>query len=272
VADISSLNIDLIHKLRIAFYQSLRQQKISEPMRLQMKQTFPLQTFPLLISSLIGLLFATESCQLFKKRQVDLTHQEVEAFTHSIGDSETECFFFLPEQFERQLVALFEFQGLLLNDAIALSFTNISAEDFDLCRTNLFDNVHEIGVTFSTVYGSNVGSQIETLLNEQTELLFAQIAAIHCRNRESLKNNLAQSYSNGYLFIEFLNILNPYFSAQTEKYMMDEHILLQVEQIKAYSQGYLKRGEELKCRSINQFVELAIHISKAVEKQMTDCT
>jgi hypothetical protein len=184
-----------------------------------------------------------------------------------MNDCDTECLCFWPEQFEGHLVSLFELQGLLLNDAIALSFADSCDEILDLCRDNLYDNVHEIGIAFASAYGSRVGSEVEKLWMQQTNLTLAQLQAVFYQDPKAENRFLMEAYANGSLFIEFLSILTPYFSAQGEKYMMDEHVSLQSEQIKAYSRGLINRGEEFRCRSVDQLVELALHISKAIEKE-----
>lgn len=220
-----------------------------------------------MLSALLGLGLIAQSCSYFKRTQIEPIYEEEEVVNAS-EDCDSECPFFMPEQFEAGLSNLFEMQGNLLNDVMVAVLND--QEFAEIGESNLYENTHEIAALMGTVYGSRVADQIEFLLGRQNQLFLAYLDAIKCQNDALAKRLLVQSYANGHLFVELINIMNPFFAYAPEKYMMDEHVTLQSDQAKAYFKGDIERGEELKRRSIKQSQEMGLHIARAVQTQMTE--
>ena len=232
-----------------------------------MRKDLPLK----MISSLLGLLLMTESCSYFKGTKPEAIDLNEEVFVNPTEDCESEAAVFIPEEFDSALISLFEIQAFLINDAMVAIINHAPQELVDMGQSNLFENIHEIAFLFASPYGSEVAYRMETLLGQQMRLLLDYIHAIESQNEALAKTLLVQSYSNGRLLVEFLNIMNPFFAFEPEKYMLDEHVTIESNQAMAYLNGDIERAEELKQRSVGQLKELAIHISKAVRKQMTEC-
>lgn len=232
-----------------------------------MKRDLPLK----MISSLLGLLLMTESCSYFKGTQTVAIDQNEERVVNPTEACESEAVF-IPEEFDSTLISLFEIQAFLINDAMVAIINQAPQELIDMGQNNLFENTHEIAFLFASPYGSQVAYRVETLLDQQMRLLLDYVHALKSQNKALAKTLLAQSYSNGRLLVEFLNIMNPFFAFEPEKYMLDEHVTIESNQAIAYLTGDIKRAEELKQLSAGQLKELAIHISKAVRMQMTECT
>lgn len=228
-----------------------------------------------MILSLLGLLLMTESCRRFNRpteivyQDKETVYQDEECF-ENIEDCDSETPFFLPEEFESNLCRLFEMQGILLNDAIVAILHHPSEEIVEQGKTNLCENGHEIATLFATIYGSKVGSRIEALISQQNKLFLAYAFAIKFQNDDLAKELFVRSYVNGQMLVEFLNIMNPFFAYEPEKYMMDEHVTLETDQVKAYFKEDLEQAEELKVRSIKQLREMAMHMAKAIHTQIAD--
>lgn len=221
-----------------------------------MKKDFSLS----IIISLLGLVILAHSCKA--------PHMEVEnRESIEIPMQDFEPPEFCPEDFEERLGALLEMHGFLFNDAMFAVIFNLPDEIIDNGKTNLFNSTYEIAMLFSTVYDPAVAARIQVLLDQDIGLFFNYIDAIKSGNKELAKKRLVQSYANGQMFVQFLNIMNPYFAYEPEKHMLDEHVTLLADQVNAYLRRDLIRAEELNNRSAKQLKELALHITKAIQKQ-----
>lgn len=218
------------------------------------------------LSSWLALGLMTGACSYFKRAPVEV--MEEAEFEGLVEDCDSECPYFRPEEFRAALTKQYELQGHLLNDAMVAILND--QEFVDLAINNLNDNTHEIAAVLGTVYGSRVAEQIELLLNCQNQLLLDYLDALKAQNKVLAKEYLRQSYANGHLLMEFINIMNPFFAYRPETYMMDEHVTLESDQAQAYLQGDIERAEELKQRSIKQMEEMALHLAGAIETQMTE--
>lgn len=216
----------------------------------------------LVLFSLLGLALMAQSC---KRSQMEVEDPSEAIVLTPRVDFEPPDFY--PEAFEACLTNYFEMQSRLFNDAMFAVIVNASQEIIENGQTNLFNNTHEIGMLFSTVYEPEVAARIECLLNQDICLFFEYLNALQSRNKESAKTILVQLYANGRMLVEFINIMNPYFAYEPEKYMLDEHVTLITDQAEAYLRRDLKRAQELNRRSVKQLKELAVHITKAMVKQ-----
>lgn len=215
-----------------------------------------------LLFSLLGLAMMAQSCT---RSQIEVEDPS-EAFVLTPRvDFEPPDFY--PEAFEACLSNYFEMQALLFNDAMFAVIVNAPQEIIENGKTNLFNNTHEIGMLFSTIYEPEVAARIECLLNQDICLFFEYLDALKSRNKELSKKKLVQLYANGHMLVEFLNIMNPYFAFEPEKYMLDEHVTMITDLAEAYLRRDLKRAQELNRRSVKQLRELAVHITKAMVKQ-----
>lgn len=219
-----------------------------------------------LICALITLLFFTASCRSTVNKK--LPEEIVE--DNFVEDCDSEVNEINPSEFLNHLADLFKLQGLLLNDFIVAKLNHQSLEMMETGKVNLFMNTSEIGNLFTNIYGSRVALRIGELLSEQMKLFLAYLDALQSKNDPLAKNLLQQSYYQGHLFIEFLNLMNPFFAFTSEKYMMDEHITLVSNQAIAYLKEDIEQAEELKSWTVDQLEELAVHIAKAIETQIVD--
>lgn len=221
------------------------------------------------MSGLLVLALTMQSCHYFRAPPREVIVEEEKP--NPYPDDGSEDPWFCPEDFESRLIDLYELQSILFSDVIVAMINDLDPEIIENSWKNLYGNVHEIGALFMNVYGSPVASRIKTLWDQQVALFIEYLIAVRCGDQPRAKSLLIRSYANGHLIVELLNIMNPYFPYQPEKYLMDEHVMLQSDQALAYLKGDTERAEELMGRSVAQSREMALHLSKAMQKQLTIC-
>jgi hypothetical protein len=185
-------------------------------------------------------------------------------------EPEQEALIFQPEEFEQNLSDLLETHGVLLNDAILAALNDASEEVMQSGQESLFDNVHEIAALFIPIYGPRIANRIEHLLNKHIQLGSFYINAIKGCDSHLAQQIARHAFINGHMIVEFLSIINPFFSYEAELLMFDEHITLENQQVRAYFEGEIVRAEELRDESLKQLREIAGHIAKSVERQVED--
>jgi len=225
-----------------------------------------------MIASLLGLMLMTESCSCNKNHQMEPIYQEDMARDdgNDIEDCDSDCLIFIPDEFESNLSDLFGMHGQLLDDAMTAILTDPTLETVKKGESNLFVNAHEIAVLLGTIYGSHVAYRFEILLDQQIRLFSEYIQAIRFQNKSRAKCLLVRAYANGDLLVEFLNIMNPFFAYKPEKYLMDENVTIVSNQAAAYFKGDLEEADKLRIRLLHQLMDMAGHLSKAIQSQMAD--
>lgn len=164
----------------------------------------------------------------------------------------------------------FETQGALLNQAIIAILQGEIPPVIESIKSELFENTNEIASRFAIYYDESVAKRIKYFLDRQVQFQLAYIHAVKFQNPALANQIRNQAFANAELFVEYFNIMNPYFS-KAELPLLDEIIVIHTDQTKAYLRGDWCRAEDLKFRSLEYFKDLGIELARAIAKQSNNC-
>lgn len=176
------------------------------------------------------------------------------------------------EEFTENLEQLFLTHGVLVNRFVFAVLNQDTQESLDSEKRSLFENSKYLANLIAYVYGSRIGKRFEYLFNRHIKLTLAYIYAVKDCNPLLAQEIEKQALANGDLLIEFLNLINPYFPLKPERYMFEEHVTLEMQQITAYLNGNYERAEKIKEQYFKQLEEMGRQWAKAIILQFTSQT
>lgn len=211
----------------------------------------------------LGLVLATPACKSPKTR---------ERLSESIYKAEVpidpNLFDLQDPEFGEKLESLFEMHGILLNSAIVEILNSDCPNVNGAYKEQLFESSHDIATMFRSLYGARMAQKFEDLLNKQVRAFTAYIAAKKFDSPELAQDIAGKAYHNGDMLIQFFSIYNPFFPYAPEQKMFEEHLSLEIDQVREYMDGRILKAQEIGQQAIDQLQEFARHLAKAVQKQI----
>jgi hypothetical protein len=168
---------------------------------------------------------------------------------------------------EENLASLLNTHGILLNQAILAALNNASPEVVDAGKQKLLANSKMVSNLFSSQYGLQVGHQFQSLFDQHILIGSQYIDAVKNRDMNLEKQASSQALANGNMIAEFLSQILPSVPYKTWQQMLEEHVMMEAEQTKAYFQGDAAKASNLKSQSLMQLAELAKLITNAMKNK-----
>jgi hypothetical protein len=186
------------------------------------------------------------------------------------GHAQAQAYSQPDQSLEAALQDLFTQHGLLLTEVILASSQNMPQQAVESGKAQLLQNSRQIADILASVAGAQSGKAFETLFNQHISIGSQFINALKAKNQNLADQLSEEAKNNGSMIARFFSNLNPSVPYANWQNMLDQHVQIEADQAKAYFQGDINRGNQLRDQSISQLREFANLIASALQKDPSE--
>lgn len=168
---------------------------------------------------------------------------------------------------DHNLPNLFNEHGVLLNKAILAALHDEPKHVIEAGKKKLLENSHAISNVIGASKGKEAAKSFEELFNEHISLGSQLIEANKSKDQDLANKVTEKAKANGRAIAKFLSNLSEGVSLDSWNKMLDKHVSIEGDQIKAYFDGDQKKGDKIRDESLSQLKEMANSLSKALSQQ-----